>query len=174
MNINEVYEEFRNNPSTIAEENLYKEIIKYSKRFVRKYFGDHWDTFEDAVSETALKVYTRLPTFKGESRFSTWLYPIVKTECLMLARERATLKGSLYYEDLEDPNWVEKCDSFDSKGLIVQMRNKLTTPEDIELFELKLEGYDNSEIAEKMGLPEGTIKSRWYYLKNNLKKLLKN
>lgn len=43
---------------------------------------------EDASQEIFLKAYQRLPTFRGQSAFSTWLYRIASNHCLDLLRKR--------------------------------------------------------------------------------------
>ena len=43
----------------------------------------------DILQETFLQAFRRLATFRGEARFSTWLYRIATNACLMLRRSRA-------------------------------------------------------------------------------------
>ena len=43
---------------------------------------------EDAVQEAFLKLYRGLPSFKGESLLSTWLYRILVNTCRDLGRRR--------------------------------------------------------------------------------------
>jgi len=57
-------------------------------RLSRRLTGDPADA-EDALQETFLLVLRRLSTFRGESRFSTWLYRIATNSALMTRRGRA-------------------------------------------------------------------------------------
>src|SRR5580765_468506 len=43
----------------------------------------------DVLQETFLQVHKHLPSFRGDSRFSTWLYRIATNACLMHRRARA-------------------------------------------------------------------------------------
>lgn len=49
----------------------------------------------DIAQETMIRAYQKLPTFRGESRFSTWLVAIARYECLNALRKR----GDLLVED---------------------------------------------------------------------------
>jgi RNA polymerase sigma factor (sigma-70 family) len=72
---------------------------------------------EDATQEILIKVITKLSTFEGRSRFSTWLYRVVVNHILNLKRGRAEATGwtfGRYGESLDatpdmelpDPNTV--------------------------------------------------------------------
>jgi len=43
----------------------------------------------DVLQETFLQVYRKLPTFRGESRFGTWIFRVATNAALMLRRSRA-------------------------------------------------------------------------------------
>ena len=89
---------------------------------------------EDATQEILIKVITKLSTFEGRSRFSTWLYRLVVNHILNLKRGRAEAAGwtfSRYGESLDatpdmelpDPNTVPA----DLKLLVDEVRIGCTT-----------------------------------------------
>lgn len=55
---------------------------------------------EETLQETFIKVYEKLPTFKGDSKFSTWLYSIVTNNCLMKHRKKEIDKLVISMDDL--------------------------------------------------------------------------
>ncbi len=89
---------------------------------------------EDATQEILIKVITKLSTFEGRSRFSTWMYRLVVNHILNLKRGRADAAGwtfSRYGESLDatpdmelpDPNTVPA----DLKLLVDEARIGCTT-----------------------------------------------
>lgn len=66
-------------------------VDRYQHRaygLARRLLGSDADA-QDVIQEAFLSVYRKLDTFRGESRFATWLYRIVTNAALMLRRGRA-------------------------------------------------------------------------------------
>ena len=66
-------------------------VVRYQARVYRlacRLTGNDGDA-PDALQETFLQVYRNLATFRGDSRFSTWLYRIATNAALMQRRARA-------------------------------------------------------------------------------------
>ena len=73
-------------------ERLFNEIVKeYSERVywhVRRFVNNHEDA-DDLVQEIFLKIWTALPSFRGEAQLFTWVYRIATNETLnWLRREK--------------------------------------------------------------------------------------
>ena len=65
-------------------------VIRYQARvfrLARRLTGNDGDA-QDALQDAFLQVHRHLPSFRGESRFSTWLYRIATNAALMLRRAR--------------------------------------------------------------------------------------
>ncbi len=88
----------------------------------------------DVLQETFLQVYRHLPTFRGESRFGTWLYRIATNAALMHRRARARRPT----ESLE-----EFLPRFDAAG------QHLGTPAELQLASRADELLDRQALAEK-------------------------
>jgi len=66
-------------------------VIRYQARvfrLARRLTGNDGDA-QDAQQDTFLQVYRNLSSFRGDARFSTWLYRIATNAALMLRRTRA-------------------------------------------------------------------------------------
>jgi RNA polymerase sigma-70 factor (ECF subfamily) len=88
-------------------ERLFNEIVKdYTERVywhVRRFVNNHEDA-DDLVQEIFLKIWTALPSFRGEAQLFTWVYRIATNETLnWLRREkvRAALRFSSIDTEME-------------------------------------------------------------------------
>lgn len=172
MNVNEAYELYRKVPSSTTEDSLFISILKYTKRYVSANYGGmhgNWDTFEDVPSAVALRVFQNMDKFKGDAKFSSWLTTIIIRESARLAQEYTTRKGSHLHEGIEDPN-SGGINLIDFKVLTDTIRKEIDSKEDMLLFQLKIEGFEDAEIAERIGVTVDSVKSRWKRLKKSLQK----
>ena len=136
----------------------------------------------DVTQDALLLAYRHQDSFRGDSRFTTWLYRIAATTSLMhLRKERSTPRAqSLSDEESEvrdEPRALEsspeeKWASSEAVQLagerLAEMGDKYGT-----IFAMRfLEGYSESEIAKKLALNVSTVKTRAYRARTFLKKEL--
>lgn len=142
---------------------------------------------EDASQETFLKVWKTISFFRGESRFSTWLFRVAKNTALDYAAYRNRREAfSLFDTDAETGEETER--EIPDTGLypipeeeviraetvfgIREAMNLLSTEHRMILTLREFDGLSYQEIGERLGLDIGTVKSRISRAKNNLKKIL--
>jgi RNA polymerase sigma-70 factor (ECF subfamily) len=125
----------------------------------------------DLCQETFLKAYRALRAFKGEARFSSWLYQIALNVCRdRMRRKRGRTLVSL--DELDDAGNAPPLDQGPSALELVE-KNDLARavagavaalPDDQrEVIVLKeYQGLTFLEIAEVLGLPTSTVKTRLY------------
>lgn len=86
------------------DEKEFQEIVrKYSEQLywhVRALVNSHEDT-DDLLQEIFLKAWNALPSFRGESNISTWLWRIATNEALSFLR-RQKIRASLRFESLDE------------------------------------------------------------------------
>lgn len=133
---------------------------------------------EDAAQESFIKAYGYLGRFRGDSAFSTWMYSIARNSALDVIRRRKETvnideQAELPGETLEfDPEGsaVSKESANTLKKLI------LALPEDFRqvLILREIEGCQYSEIAEMLGIGEGTVKSRLSRARSKLREAITN
>jgi RNA polymerase sigma-70 factor (ECF subfamily) len=111
----------------------------------------------DAVQEALLRAWLALPKFRGDARFSTWLYRIaVNAAHDVMAKRR---EGPVE----EPPDPADPRDRFAEHELSGELQRSLEGLDEsyrvaVVLYDVL--GCSYAEIAEMTGVPEGTVKSR--------------
>jgi RNA polymerase sigma-70 factor (ECF subfamily) len=101
----------------------------------------------DALQDALISAYRAAERFRGESAVTTWLHRIVVNACLDRARRRQA-RPTVPLPDRDT-------------GLVVRAALAQLPPDQrAALVLLDLEGYSVAEIAEMLGIAEGTVKSR--------------
>jgi RNA polymerase sigma-70 factor (ECF subfamily) len=128
---------------------------------------------EDAVQEAFLKLFRSLPTFKGESLLSTWLYRILVNTCYDMGRRRQR-RGVEAALDDDSKAWEIRAPQGDASLRVTLERTVADLPEPqrsvFVLFEV--EGFKHREIAEILEIPEGTSKHALFVAKRALQERL--
>jgi RNA polymerase sigma-70 factor (ECF subfamily) len=140
----------------------------------------------DVCQETFLRIMTRAERFRAGARYSTWMYQIALNLCRDQMRRRKRWKFlSLHDDDHAVERQVEaraapRGDADPEASLEREERRRLIgkalsslAPEQREVLVLKeFEGLKFREIADILGCPESTVKSRMYYGLTALKSAL--
>jgi RNA polymerase sigma-70 factor (ECF subfamily) len=136
----------------------------------------------DVVQEAFLSAYQSLENFKGDSRFFTWLYRIAVNTAISLKRKKkVTLRldasrngeGSAEPADPSESNRPGYALEREEQGREVQRALGRLSPEHRTVLVLKdIEGQKYEEMAEILGVPVGTIRSRLHRARLELRELL--
>jgi len=138
---------------------------------------------QDVVQEAFLNAYQSLGSFKGDSLFFTWLYRIAVNTAISLKRKQRVM-ASIHGSGPERPA-VEPLDAADQSrpGYAleqaedeqrVQRALDRLSPEHRTVLVLKeIEGQKYEAMAEILGVPIGTIRSRLHRARLELRALLR-
>ncbi len=127
--------------------------------------GNHEDA-EDCAQEAMLRAFRRLDSFRGASKFSTWLYAIAVHVCLDELRKRKTTYS---LELLRESGWdvpdtaPELYEQMETKERRRKLRDAISLlPPEFRAPQVlvDLQGLSYQEAAQALGLPLGTVKSR--------------
>ena len=131
---------------------------------------------EDVLSEVFLDVWRQGGSFEGRSAVSTWLLAIARFKALSALRKRPE-------EELDDEGAAAVVDPVDSPEVAVQKKDasdilrdclNALTPDHREIIDL-VYYHERSveEVAQIVGIPEATVKTRMFYARKKLHSLLK-
>ena len=141
--------------------------------------GNEEDAF-DMSQEAFIKAYNSIALFRGESRFSVWLYRLTTNVCLDFLRSSGRkAHGSLtYISDEDDEKELEIPDERFSPETLVEKkelreavnRGLMSLSKDYRAILLlrEIDGLSYEEIAEALSLEEGTVKSRIFRARKRL------
>jgi len=137
---------------------------------------------EEVAQDVFIKAYRSLADFRGESKFSTWLYTITNTTCITFLR-----KKKLDVHSLDNEKVFEIADSKDSgfRANLVEQKSRVNmvneaiamlSPDDAEIITLFYKAEQNlEEISRILRLETNTAKVRLHRARTRLKeKMEKN
>jgi RNA polymerase sigma-70 factor (ECF subfamily) len=130
---------------------------------------------EDLVQEIFLQAFRKLGSFKGDSTLGTWLYRLAVNHCLDFVRSRQA-KMKKVTGSLDAQPAVEPSARRDTPIARLDLDRALERLPDgcREAFVLHdVEGFDHKEVAELLGIAEGTSKSQVFKARLKLRALLK-
>ena len=138
---------------------------------VRRLVGDA-DQAADIAQEVWIQIFRALPTYRGDSQFSTWAHRIAVNRTLNALRAlRRVLKSEVDIE--EDTSSVEH---EGDRALLAQTIDDAVqklSPGARTVFVLHdVEGYTHEEIAQELGITSGGSKSQLFKARAKLRRLL--
>lgn len=163
-------------------------IIKY-ERFVYTTVKVKGCTGEDALDvsqEIFIKIWKNISRYRGDCRFSTWVYKISVNAALDFLRRLKNSPSEIIFTKTDDEgdeiswevadegsispeSYVEKSERIK----IVRESIEMLSTEQREVIILRdIEGYSYDEISEMLGIGVGTVKSRLNRARVNLREIL--
>lgn len=155
------------------EKEFLKVIHDYQKIIYKicRVYRDSREDQEDLFQEIVYQLWKSYPSFKGESKISSWIYRIALNTAIAIYRKSKILID--YYQEF--PEHIQPSDektiSENEERLFWALR-KLDDSEKA-VISLYLEDFNYQEIAEITGLSESNIGVRLNRIKNKLKEVLK-
>ena len=144
-------------------------------RFVLRLVRDE-SVAEDLISEVFLDVWRQAGRFEGRSAVSTWLLAIGRFKALSALRRRPDEElDDETAEAIEDPtDDPEVAIAKKDKSAVIRKCMSGLSAEHREIIDL-VYYHDKSveEVAEIVGIPENTVKTRMFYARKKLAELLK-
>ena len=142
---------------------------------------------DDITQEVFLKIHRSINKFKGQSRFSVWIYRVTVNQCLDRIKHRKRRPEAISLDGLIEeseggfeglfkdtsPDASEEYEQMQLQQAIQKVLNSLSAEHRVVITLKDLEGHSQEEIAEILRCPVGTIKSRLTRAREALKERLR-
>ncbi|MBR7004027.1 MAG: RNA polymerase sigma factor [Bacteroidales bacterium] len=161
------------------QERAFREIVdSYSERLywhVRRFLCSHEDT-DDLLQDIFVKIWSALPSFRGDSQLYTWLYRIATNETLNFLNKQK-VRSALQFESLsskleekidEDP-WFNG-DSM--QRLLMKAIQKLPEKQRLVFTMRWFEDLSYEDISEILGTSVGALKASYHFATEKIKTFL--
>jgi len=142
----------------------------------------NWQDAEEIAQDAFVKVFKKIDTFKGESKFSSWLYRILINQCYSHLRKVRT-KRMMGFWGKPDQDPVEQVRAKGDPGksamnqelkeALDQAISKLPPRQKTVFILHYLDGRKLNEIAEILKTAEGSVKANLFQARQKLKTVLK-
>jgi RNA polymerase sigma-70 factor (ECF subfamily) len=157
-----------------GDKSVFLRYIKENEAIIYKIAGlyavDSHD-LKDMYQETLYQAWKSWPTFRGDAKFSTWLYRTCLNTILTLRRKKSPAPYNGDLEAIAPAVAAQSTENEQSKALYRAIRALGET--DKALISLHLEGFSNQEVAEIMGISTNYVGVKLHRVKEQLYKLLK-
>lgn len=147
-------------------------------RFAYKLTGDDEEA-NDLLQETSLKALDNQDKFEPDTNFRGWMYTIMRN--IFINNYRKLVRDQTFVDHTDNLYHLSQSQDsgFDSTEAAYDLKeihravNRL--PKEYRIpFSMHVSGFKYREIAERLGLPLGTVKSRIFFTRQRLQAELKD
>jgi len=185
----------------LIEERELTELLKQKDRAAFKSIVETWQDMvyntaigilqnaedaEDVTQETFMQAFESVASFKGESKFSTWLYRITVSKAMDHIRKKKRKKRFAFIQSLygkndqpviDPPDFIHPGVSLENKenaAVLFKAMEQLPPNQKTAFVLNKVEGLSYLEISDVMKITDSAVDALLHRAKGNLKKILKD
>ena len=162
-----------------GEQALFAQLVQRYQQYVFTLvlrFTDSREDAEEISQDVFVKAYRSLADFRGESKFSTWLYTVVRTSSITFLRKKkldtTSLDNERTFLQLENRESGFNANTMEQKSrhAMVNAAIRLLSPDDGQVITLFYKGEQTlEEIVRIMGMEPNTVKVRLHRARNRLR-----
>jgi len=162
-----------------GEQQLFAALVERYQNYVFTLvlrFTDNREDAEELSQDIFVKAYRSLADFRGESKFSTWLYTIVRTSCITFLRKKkldtTSIDNEKTFVQLENRESGFKANQVEikSRQAMVNQAIALLSPDDAQIITLFYKGEQTlEEIGAIVGAEPNTVKVKLHRARQRLK-----
>ena len=153
---------------------LQNELFQFAYKLTSDY-----DNAQDLLQDTSLKVLNHQDMFVEETNFKGWVYTIMRN--IFINNYRKEMREQTFVDKTEGAYFLNQAnnlayDSTESNHDLKEIRRIVNAlPSEYKVpFSMYVSGFKYREIAEKLHLPLGTVKSRIFFTRQRLQSRMKD
>jgi RNA polymerase sigma-70 factor (ECF subfamily) len=153
----------------MTTESAFMEQVQANRGIIAKLVGLYANSEEerkDLYQEILFQAWKGFSSFRGDAKFSTWLYRISLNTILTAQRKVNKVE---YRETVEDELWNDQGDQVKNENTrMLRMAIRRLPETERAIITLHLDGYANPEIAEMMGISGNNATVKLHRIKHQL------
>lgn len=154
------------------QQELYQRFASKMYGVCLRYAGSAEEA-EDVLQEGFIKVFNKIGSFRGDGSFEGWIRRIFVNTAIEHYRKKIYLQPiTEYEEDTMEGKYLSVLDKMEEKD-IIQLVQQLSPGYRTVFNMYVIEGYSHKQIAEALGISEGTSKSQLSRAKQILQDMVK-
>ena len=123
---------------------------------------------QDAVSETFIEAYKGISNLRDENSFKNWMMTILSARCKRIISRYIKERKNVNFDEIHYLSSPERDNPGSERLALSDALDKLSAEERQIVVLASVQGYTSREIAQMMGMPQGTVSSKLY---RSLKKM---
>ena len=156
------------NGSRRAYEPLVRRYARWAEAYACRRIGDR-DEARDLAQEAFARAFHAMPRFRPGYPFLPWFLTILDNVCRSYLRKR---RPEIGLDQVAEPSTDGGMRSVSQRLLLERGLRGLTEEQRRVVVMRDMEGYVHREVAERLGIPEGTVMSRLHAARRNLRWVL--
>lgn len=156
-----------------AQNQLYKLLYRFVFGVCARYVKDEEET-KEVVQDVFYKTFTKIDKFGGELSFYSWIKKIAINTCIDRYRSKI---NDIPTTDLEEAFYSEQTASAMTDvdaDYLLHFIQQLSPSYKVAFNMYAIDGYKYTEIAEILGISEGSVKSNISKARMNVQKMIEN
>ena len=151
-----------------AQGEFYRSYRSEIARNLHRIMGPHrrLTELEDVLQDVFIEVFRSIGSFRGEAQFTTWLYRVCINVALQRMRKAKRLReipaarfGDTVTETTPERDYESRCEV----GAVYRLLDHLSPKKRVVFILHEIEGREPKEIAELVGAPVLTVRTRLHY-----------
>ena len=159
-----------------SKANIFTELVEKNQGIIHKVcriYTDDKDSHDDLFQEIVLQLWRSYDTFKGDSKFSTWMYRVGLNTAITLIRKKTKTRETDYIEDqFIHIKSDDKDEVLEERITLLYAAIRFLNDVERALVLLFLEDLPYKDIAETLGISEVNARVKMNCVKIKLKEIM--